>query len=121
VILKPRITAYRERVKPNAADDHTARKRAVRETYLRRKEEEQRLLAELIRQDRIVLRELPPVKPVVRKTLLSWIAKSMAHPERIGKTETGRPFRLEVASNRIIRLRAEDGVLEMPDIVFHFD
>ena len=38
VILKPRITAYRERVKPNAADDHTARNRAVRETYLRRKE-----------------------------------------------------------------------------------
>ena len=61
------------------------------------------------------------MKPVVRKTLLSWIAKSMAHPERIGKTETGRPFRLEVANNRIIRLRAEDGVLEMPDIVFHFD
>ena len=45
----------------------------------------------------------------------------MANPDRKGKTETGRTFSLERASDRQIRLNCEDGLLEMPDYIFLFD
>ncbi len=60
------------------------------------------------------------VNPFIRKTLLTWIGRSMASPDRRAKTETGRFFRLKLASQRRIVLQAEDGELEMPDYVLDF-
>ena len=43
-------------------------------------------------QERIVIRDLPVVNAAMRKTLLYWIAKCMANPERKGKTDMAKFF-----------------------------
>lgn len=119
--IRPKVRNYREKGRPNAVVDQSERKKATLDAYLREKENEQQLLDNLIQDSRIVLGNLPELTTFIRKTLLTWISKCMANPERKGKTETGRTFFLERASNRQISLHCEDGLLEMPDYIFVFD
>jgi len=121
VTIRPKIRTYQEKTRPNAIIDQTARKKAALEAYLAEKAQEQQLMEELIKGDRLEIKNLSEVTPFIRKTILSWIAKSMAHPERKGKTENGRVYRLEKISDQRIILKAEDGELEMPDYVLIFE
>ena len=119
--IRPKVRNYREKGRPNAVVDQSERKKAALEAYLREKEIEQQLLDNLIQNNCIVLRNLPELTTFIRKTLLTWISKCMANPDRKGKTETGRTFSLEKASDRQINLHCEDGLLAMPDYIFLFD
>lgn len=121
LIIRPKIRAYKEKVRPNAVMSKTREKSETRDHYLRRKAEEQELLENLIAQNRIVIKDLPPVDPYIRKTLLTWIAKCMGTRDHKGKTETGRTFRLHLASRERVQLVAHDGNLDMPDYVLEFD
>lgn len=121
LVIRPKIRAYKEKVRPNAVVSKAREKSETRDSYLRQKAEEQELLESLIAQDRIVLRDLPPVDPFIRKTLLTWIAKCMGTRDHKGKTETGRTFRLCLASPDRVKLVAQDGTLEMPDYVLEFE
>ncbi len=119
--IRPKVRNYSEKVRPNAVVDQSERKKAALDAYLREKEIEQQLLDNLIQDNRIVLGNLPELSTFIRKTLLTWISKCMANPDRKGKTETGRTFFLKRVSNRQIILKCEDGLLEMPDYIFSFD
>ncbi|NMA69413.1 MAG: DUF2397 family protein, partial [Desulfitobacterium sp.] len=121
VNIRPKVRNFREKTRPNAVLDQTARKKATMEAYLAEKAREQELMDELVKGNRIVLRDLKEVNPFVRKTLLTWIAKSMTHPERKGKTENGMLFQLQKMSDKNILLRAEDGDLVMPDFCLVFE
>lgn len=120
ITLRPRVRAYREKTRPNAAADHVDEKARVAAEYLRERESERELIDRLMSGDRIVVGELPVVEPHVRKTLLYWIAKCMGSRDRAGKTETGRSFRLEKIDNRRVVLRSRDGNLMMPNYVLQF-
>lgn len=119
--IRPKVRSYKEKSWPNAVVDQSERKQAALAAYLKEKEIEQQLLDNLIQDNRIILRSLPQLTPFIRKTLLTWISKCMAGPERRGKTETGRTFSLKLAGQQSIRLNCEDGILEMPDYVLVFD
>ncbi|MDR3542929.1 MAG: TIGR02677 family protein [Desulfosporosinus sp.] len=119
--IRPKVRSYKEKSRPNAVVDQSERKKAALEAYLREKALEQQLLENLIGDNQIVLRNLPELTTFIRKTLLTWISKCMASPDRQGKTETGRSFSLKRVSDRPIQLNCEDGLLEMPDYVLLFD
>ncbi|WP_206808881.1 TIGR02677 family protein [Paradesulfitobacterium ferrireducens] len=121
LVIRPKIRAYKEKVRPNAVMSKAREKSETRDRYLRQKAEEQELLEDLISQDKIVIKDLPPVDPYIRKTLLTWIAKCMGARDHKGKTETGRIFRLHLASKERVKLVAHDGTLEMPDYVLEFE
>lgn len=121
VQIRPKVRAYKEKTRPNAVLDQTDRKKAAREAFLQEKALEQQLLTNLMEDDQILLRNLPEVSSFIRKTLLSWIGKCMASPDRKGRTETGRTVFLKKASNRSIQLQCEDGILEMPDFILTFE
>ncbi|RJX22575.1 MAG: TIGR02677 family protein [Desulforudis sp.] len=120
ITLNPRIRMYREKTRPNAAASHKDEKARVMAEYLRQKEAERTLIERLMRGNRIVVGELPVVDPHVRKTLLYWIARCMGSRDWVGKTETGRSFRLAKIDDHEVVLRSEDGNLRMPNYVLQF-
>lgn len=120
ITIKPRIRQYRMKTRPGAVVSRAREKKALLEQYLQEKEAERALIEQLIVNQRIVVGELPVVSPAVRKTLLNWIGRCMAREDRITKTENGRRVQLRKYDDRNVILRCEDGVLEMPNYVFHF-
>lgn len=118
--LKPRIRTYREKTKTGAITSHRREKQNMLAEYLRQKEAEQVLIQQIIKEDTIILADLPTVDPYIRKTLLNWIGKCMASEDRTGKTESGRKFRLKLRDGRQITLKSDDGILRMPNYVIQF-
>ncbi|MDA8229626.1 MAG: TIGR02677 family protein [Desulfitobacterium hafniense] len=121
VQIRPKVRSYKEKTRPNAVLDQSEQKKLAMEAYLEEKTLEKDLITNLIENHQIVLRNLPEVSSFIRKTLLSWIGKCMANPERKSKTETGQTVFLKKASNHSIRLQCEDGILEMPDFILTFE
>ncbi|MFX0558865.1 TIGR02677 family protein [Tepidibacillus infernus] len=118
--LKPRIKQYKEKTRPGIIVNKEREKKETLQQYLLEKEAEQKMMEQIMNQDRIVLSQLTIVDPYVRKTLLNWIAKAMGNKEQIGKTETGRRFKLLQLNDSMIQLESEDGWLRMPNYVFYF-
>ena len=118
--LKPRVRNYREKTKTGAVQSHQQEKQEQLEQYLRQREEEQRLVHQIIQGDRIVISDLPQVDPYIRKTLLNWIGKCMANPKHTSKTESGRQISLLLIDNQEITLRSDDGELRMPNYLIQF-
>jgi uncharacterized protein (TIGR02677 family) len=118
--LKPRIKQYREKTRPGAVVSRKREKDKMLQHYLLEKEAEQKLIEEMITNDKIILSDLPLIDPYVRKTILHWIGKCMSNRDGEAKTETGRRIRLLQLNEGRITLRAEDGVLDMPNYVFTF-
>jgi uncharacterized protein (TIGR02677 family) len=120
ITVKPRVRNYREKTRPGAINSHSREKQQTLEKYLREREAEQKLIEQIVEQNRIVLAELPVVDPYIRKTLLHWIGKCMTNNDKSAKTETGRKFQLIKLDNGEITLHAEDGVMRMPNFAIQF-
>lgn len=118
--IKPKTRGFRERVKTTAVVDQTEKKQKAMEEFIKKKEEEKRLLESLVFDREIKLRELSDIQPVVRKKLLNWIGKAMAHPEKQGQTENGEKYKLVLASTERVQLKCTDGVLTLPDWIISF-
>lgn len=118
--LKPRIRQYREKTKTGAVINRKEEKQKMLKQYLLQREAEQRLINQLIKQDKIVLNELETIDPYIRKTILNWIGKCMSNVEHKGKTESGRKFKLQRADDSKVTITSEDGALTMPNYVFTF-
>ncbi|TCS84482.1 TIGR02677 family protein [Tepidibacillus fermentans] len=118
--LKPRIRNYKEKTRPGAIVSKEQEKKETLKQYMLEKEAEQKMLEQIIEQKQIVISQLKRVDPYVRKTILNWIGKAMGNKEQIGKTETGRRFKLFQLDDSMIQLESEDGVLTMPNYVFYF-
>ncbi len=118
--IKPKTRGFRERVKTTAVVDQTEKKQKAMEEFIKKKEEEKRLLESLVFDREIKLRELSDIQPVVRKKLLNWIGKAMAHPDKQGQTENGEKYKLVLASAERVQLKCTDGVLTLPDWIISF-
>ncbi|SHH38491.1 TIGR02677 family protein [Virgibacillus chiguensis] len=116
----PRIRNYREKTKAGAIVDQKKAKEKVREQYLQEKIAEQMTIEKYMDGNRIMIEKLPIIETNVRKMLLSWIGKAMAKQDRTFKTEHGRVVKVHLDSERRVPLRAEDGTMEMPAVIFEF-
>src|SRR5690606_9521543 len=99
---------------------HAQQKQEVIQKFIQQKENENRLLEQLMVDEEIHLCELGSIKPVVRRKILDWIAKAIAHPKKKGKTENGRYYRLYERSQEMIEIASSDGYLRLPDWVISF-
>ena len=118
--VRPRVRQYRLKTKTGAIESHQHEKDRLLEQYLQQKKEEQQLIDEIIRGNRVVPSELPQVDPFVRKTLLNWIGKCMTNNQLLGKTENGRQIRLVLIDDKDIVLRSFDGDIYMPNYQIQF-
>ena len=118
VTIKPRTRLYRERTKPSAVVSREREKRKVLEAHLRERAAERRLVEEITAGGRIALAALGQIDPNVRRVLLAWIDRCMVSSDMRTKTETGDVVQLRLVNGERIRLRSDDGVLEMPNYEF---
>ena len=116
----PRIRHYREKTKAGAIVNQRKLKEAAKETHLQHRKREKATLEKYMDGNEIHLDQLPVIEPYVRKMLLSWIGRAMMRKDRTLQTEHGRVVKVHVMKDEQITLRAEDGDLEMPKVVFQF-
>jgi uncharacterized protein (TIGR02677 family) len=121
ILIKPRIRQYTEKSRPGAMRENQAEKEAALRAYLRDREREQRMILKYIENQSIRLCSLPVVEPYVRKCLLNWIGKAMGRKDGIIRTEFGQTIQVRLHRDQPpIRLRSEDGILQMPDATIDF-
>lgn len=120
IITKPRVTHYREKMRPGAIIDNQKQKEEMQRKHLMEKEKQRDQMAVLIHHNKIEIGNLPVIEPHIRKTLLSWIAKSMIKKDRIVKTETGQRVKIVEKNGEMITLKSTDGMLTMPDFDIQF-
>jgi len=121
ITLNPRIRQYKEKIKPSAIVNRDTEKEEMLKKYILEKEAEQKMLEQLIVNNRIILSELPIIDPYIRKTVLNWIGRAMSHSDQTAKTETGRYYKLIKLNNNSITLQSNDGYLTMPNYAFYFN
>ena len=120
LLVQPRVRHYRAKVRPQAVVSRQKEKQEALNEYLRQKEAEQRLLEQVMQEDRIVLSQVALQDPHVRKILLRWIGKCVSDRQREARTETGSKIRLLEKSAHPVQLQWDDGVLQMPDYEIQF-
>ncbi|MDK2806776.1 MAG: hypothetical protein PWQ94_1940 [Thermoanaerobacterium sp.] len=119
-LIRPKTRSYTQSTKTNAVIDRTEYKEMCKKQYLEERHSEFEEISKYIIDGKIVLRELPIIKPFIRTTLLSWISKSLSQPKNIAKSEDGRTYKVSISRNKVITLNCTDGVLEMPDVTIEF-
>lgn len=66
--IKPRIREFKEKKEKAIIEDKTEIKKQKIEEYLKQREEEEKLIRKYIVQGKIVIKDLPVIEPIVRKT-----------------------------------------------------
>ncbi|MBD1379521.1 TIGR02677 family protein [Metabacillus arenae] len=118
--VKPRIRQYREKTKPSALADHKLEKEMMLNEYLTKKEQEQKILQQLMTGNKIIFNELPEIEGSTRKTLLAWLGKALGNKNQIAKIETGKKIKVVRVDSSTITLRSKDGELQMPNFEIEF-
>lgn len=124
VEIKPRVRRYREKSSRSPIVDKTQEKEKVLANYIKQREQEREIMESYIQNNTIRFAHLPVIPSHVRVTLLKWIGKAVAHKDKIGKTEEGKKFVLQMPQNgEQCVLKCEDGNLHMPayKLVFYQD
>lgn len=116
----PRIRQYREKTKASAIVSQQQSKEAARQAHLQHIKMEQTTLEKYMDGDEIHLDQLPVIEPYVRKMFLNWVGKAMMRKDRTLQTEHGKIVKVKLSKGERMVLRAEDGDLEMPKVVFQF-
>ena len=113
--VKPRIRAFKERKDRTIIEDKSEIKRLKIEEYLKQREEERKLIRRYIINGKIVIKDLPEIEPVVRKSVLKWVSQANQTETKTTITEYGEKVQLVIPKNgeRCI-LKCTDGVLNMP-------
>ncbi len=118
--IKPKMRGSRERLQTEGIRSRFEEKQRTLNHYLQLQKEEQSVLEQHIQDSVIDFETLPLIEPHVRVTLLRWIGKAMGNKERIGHTEDGRTYKVEIHPSKRICLQCKDGHLDMPAIRLHF-
>ncbi len=118
--IRPKVRTFSERAVVEGITDKRRQKEAAVAEYLQLKEEERLVMQRYIDGETIDFAQLPVVEPFVRMTLLRWLGRATASPQRQGKTEDGRTFVVDVGGGPDITLRSTDGHLQMPPVVLTF-
>ncbi|MDG5789884.1 TIGR02677 family protein [Evansella sp. AB-P1] len=117
---KPRIRGYREKTKAGSIQNNEKKKQEIRKRHLAEQRKEKALIEKYMKEGEIHLAQIPRVESSVRKTFLVWIGKAMGRKDRTIKTEFGREVHVDIDLKEKVLLHADDGVLEMPKVVFRF-
>lgn len=122
-VIKPRVRAYREKSVRNPIANNVERKNQMLAKIIKNREEEKKILDSYIIENKIDFSKLPIIDSNVRLTLLRWLSKGMNSPEKIGKTEDGRVYRVESPKTKLEKceLICTDGTFEMPAYVIRFE
>lgn len=119
--IRPKVRGYSEKSSRPPINFKTEQKNKMKAEYIRQMEDERKVLDSYTKDSIIDLKSLPLIKKHVRITLLKWIAKAIASPNKTAKTEDGRVFKLVVPENEArIMLNCDDGNLDMPAYVLQF-
>ncbi len=122
--LQPRIRNSQKTIRTNMKSK-TKDKMEIMQEYIQRKEEERQIIETLVNGNSITLSDLIEVEPIVRKSILNWIGRSMGSGKYhnnvwIGKTEYGQKFKLYRKNDKTIIIDSEDGRLKMPNFEIEF-
>ncbi|GAB7389241.1 TIGR02677 family protein [Bacillaceae bacterium] len=91
----------------------------ARQRYLEKKREEEAMIGRLIERGSFRLSELDELSVPMRKMLLYWISRCLSSPSRTFHTPDGIQVEMKFPEDGArTALRAEDGVLELPDFQF---
>lgn len=113
--VKPRIRAFKERKNRTIIEDKSEIKRLKIEEYLKQREEERKLIRRYIINGKIVIKDLPEIEPVVRKSVLKWVSQANQTETKTTITEYGEKVQLVIPKNgERCTLKCTDGVLNMP-------
>jgi len=113
--VTPRLRQYQHRYRPEPIVSREAEKEKTRNTYLQEREVEREMLAQLLGQERVRLKNLGQVEPRFRKLILGWISRCTMARGRTTRTDNGQVISLRLISDELITLRARDGDLSLPD------
>jgi uncharacterized protein (TIGR02677 family) len=119
-LTKPRIRNYREKTRAGAIISQNEKKVATKRAYLQQKQQEQSTVASYMENNEIDLEHLPVIEPYVRKMFLGWIGKAMMRKDRTIQTEHGRTVVVHIYEKEHILLKAQDGMLTMPKVIFQY-
>lgn len=120
-IIKPRIKAYRERIAKSPIREKGERKRQLAEEHIARINREREIMESLINENIIDFEKLPLLLEFQRHTLLRWLSKANGNKSRVGRTEYGRDYHVEIVdSNKLISVKCEDGEFKMPECIIRF-
>lgn len=119
--IRPKVRGYSERSSRTPIRFRTDQKKKMLEIYIGRLEEEKLVLDSYTNNSIIDFSGLPVIPKHARITLLKWIAKACASPNKTAKTEDGRIFKLiSPKNNSRTILECEDGELDMPAYILEF-
>lgn len=121
--IKPRIRAYREKSVRNPIMNNEQRKSEMLHKIIKIREEEKKIIDNYIVEDVIDFAKLPEIEPHVRLTILRWLSKGINSPDKKGKTEDGRVYRVESPQSPEDKctLICADGTFEMPSYIIRFE
>lgn len=121
--VKPRIRNFREKSQRAAIPDNEKKKTEALERIIKLREEEKKIMDNLIDDNIIDFSKLPTIKVHVRNTLLRWLSKGINSSGYRGKTEDGRIYKVEMPKSKDEKciLNCEDGVFEMPKFIIRFE
>lgn len=113
--IKPRIREFKEKKDKAIIEDKTELKKQKIEEYLRQREEEKKLIRKYIVDGKIVIKDLPEIEPIVRKSILKWISQANQTENKRTITEYGEKVELILPDKNVrCKMRCTDGILEMP-------
>ncbi len=119
--LKPHTRTYKPRIDKSGFESKELEKRKQREQYLRRLEEDKKLVMKYIRNNQLDIRQIKDcISRDTRETLLGWIAQANLTVSKRGRTEYGQAFRL-IKQEGSHRIKCQDGELEMPIYILQFE
>lgn len=121
--IKPRIRAYREKSVRNPIMNNEQRKSEMLHKIIKIREEEKKIIDNYIIENIIDFSKLPEIEPHVRLTLLRWLSKGINSPDKKGKTEDGRVYKVESPKSLMdkCKLLCADGTFEMPSYIIRFE
>lgn len=119
--LKPRIRTYREKTKRTAIIDRKEEREALRMEIIKKRQEEDELIAAYCKDDVMDFSQLETINSEVRGILLRWLTKGLSSEDRMGKTENGKVFQVIPPDHHdSCILVCDDGELEMPAFKLSF-
>lgn len=121
VTVLPRIRNYREKTNRSPMRDYRQEKEALKQQVLEQIKKNQKLVQELIQDNRIIFEKLPVLKPEVREILLVWISNALENTDKSARTEDGQDYYIDVSqAGERCQVECEDGIFTMPKLELVF-
>ena len=119
-LLESHGRKYRPRIDKSGFESKAFEKEIQRIEYLRRIEEEKKIIMTYIHENQLDVSQIKDEIPVsMRRTLLRWITQANNRNTKTGITEYGQEYKLVRKEDECI-LHCEDGDLSLPHFILEF-